>query len=131
MAQLDAAPVLSGTAVLVLEDDFLILSELESVLQDAGARVIGPFRRLKEALAVVEQGRCGAAVLDVHLGPESAGPVADALTRRGTPFLFYTGEQTAPIRAEWPDCRIIGKPAPPGAIVAALANLLGTSRPPD
>src|SRR5437763_16225649 len=55
MAQLDEAPVLSGTAVLVLEDDFLILSELESVLQDAGARVIGPFRRLKEALAIVEQ----------------------------------------------------------------------------
>jgi DNA-binding response OmpR family regulator len=125
MAQLDAAPVLSGTAVLVLEDDFLILSEVESVLQDAGARVVGPCRRLKDALAIVEQGRCCAAVLDVNLGQESARPVARALDRRGTPFVFYTGEQTDSLRAEWPDCRIVGKPAPPGAIVAALAELLG------
>src|SRR5215211_7011165 len=105
MGQVDSAPVLSGTSVLVLEDDFLILSEIESLLQDAGAQVVGPCRRLKEALAIVEQGRCAAAILDVHLGRESAGPVADALVRRGTPFVFYTGEQIAPIRAEWPDCR--------------------------
>jgi hypothetical protein len=41
------------------------------------------------------------------------------------PFAFYTGQtETDPIRADWPHCEIVAKPASPQAIVTAVAGLL-------
>jgi hypothetical protein len=66
------------------------------------------------------------ALLDVRLGNESAAPVARELTRRGTPFLFYTGQVGVDgMLDEWPKSKIIPKPAQPNTIVAAITGLLG------
>src|SRR5690348_15892247 len=48
-AKVDGTPPLDGAPVLVVEDDFLILAELESGLTDAGAEVVGPCRDAREA----------------------------------------------------------------------------------
>ncbi len=53
-------------------------------------------------------------------------PVARQLARRGTPFVFYTGQvENDPALAEWSDRKIVAKPAQAGTIVAALAESLG------
>jgi len=123
----DQARVLDGARLLVVEDEFIILLELESLLLEAGAAGVRLCRTVAEAMRHVEQAdeAYGAAVLDVRVGQNNVAPVARALERRGVPFVFYTG-QTAndPIRTEWPKCEILSKPSPARTITATLARLI-------
>jgi DNA-binding response OmpR family regulator len=50
--------------ILIVEDDPVIALDLQHIIQDAGATVIGPARRLSEAVALAERSRLDAAVLD-------------------------------------------------------------------
>jgi DNA-binding response OmpR family regulator len=117
---------LAGARVLLVEDDRLILMELEAVVEDAGAKIVGTCTDVAGALAVVTRGeKIDAALLDVRLGRHSIAPVARALREHGVPFVFYSGQtETDPIHLEWPTVKIIHKPAPPWAIVSAIANLI-------
>ena len=97
-----SSKTLTGARLLVVEDDAILLMELEEVLHDAGAEIVGRCRTVQDALAVVEGGRVSAAVLDVRLGNETVAPVARKLGRCGTPFLFYTGQVgNDPALEEW------------------------------
>jgi DNA-binding NtrC family response regulator len=126
---LDSTPLLAKARVLVVEDDFLILLELEAMLLDAGADIAGLCRNVREALAAANgDGDVGVALLDVRLGGETVAPVARALSERGTPFVFYTGQvDIDPTLAEWPGCRIVSKPAAPRTIVTALLEAMRLS----
>ena len=116
--------LLKGARVLVVEDDFLILMELEAILSEAGAEIAG-CRTVKDALALAERDGLTAAVLDIRLGRETIAPVARELAQRGIPFVFYTGQIDADaMRTEWPDRRFVPKPAQPRTIVKAVADLL-------
>ena len=115
---------LTGMRVMVVEDEFMILTLIESALTDAGAKVVATCRNLPAALAVAEHEDLSAAVLDVQLGADSSHAVAERLDARRVPFLFYTGHvDDARLRAEWPGRPVITKPARPRTIVAALARL--------
>lgn len=116
---------LAGVSLLLVEDDFLLLLELEAVLRDAGAEPVYSCRTVAQALTFLDGAAITAAILDVRVGRDSVAPVAIKLAQRGTPFLFYTG-QTAEdrITAQWPDCPVLSKPASRGAIVKTLAGLL-------
>lgn len=117
--------VLNGARILVVEDDFLLVMEIEAVLRDAGAKCVLACRTVDEALAAADNGTFGAAVLDVRVGDDSIAPVARKLARYGTPFLFYTGQVgNEGAMAEWPECRVLSKPAQPHVIVAAVNDVL-------
>ena len=125
----DDPPPLNGTRVLVVEDEFIIMLELASLLEDAGAEIVGPFAGMREALAAAQVEAIDAAVLDLRVGNDNIAPVARKLAQRGIPFVFYTGQtETDPMLAEWPGYRVLGKPAEPAVIVAALVRLLRRAR---
>ena len=117
---------LSGARVLVVEDDFLIALELAATLSDAGAEVVGPSATVEAALSCAQDETLSAAILDIRLGSETVAPVARLLADHHVPFVFYTGQSKSdPTSAEWPDCRVIAKPAHPNTIVKAVLRLLG------
>jgi DNA-binding NtrC family response regulator len=121
----EVAGVLDHARLLVVEDDFIISLELQSLLGAARATIVAPCYKISEALSALKANKVDAAVLDVRLGSHTAAPVADELVRRGIPFLFYTGQVDAdPTRAAWPAAPIISKPAPSSQIVTAVAELL-------
>ena len=116
---------LNGVQLLIVEDDFLLLMDLEEVLLAAGAVRVQACRTIEEALLVAEKEEISAAILDVRIGAESIAPVARKLAARGTPFVFYTGQLgNDPMMEEWPGCRTLSKPALPQMIVNAVAELL-------
>jgi len=116
---------LAGANLLVVEDNYLLLMDLEAVLLGAGADVVQPCRTIEDALLISETDGISAAILDVRIGADSIVPVARKLAARGTPFLFYTGQLgNDPMMTEWPDCKTISKPALPQVIVKAVAELL-------
>jgi DNA-binding response OmpR family regulator len=120
---------LSGVRVLVVEDDSLLAMDLHDTLVDAGAVVVGVCQTLGEAMARADADDFAVAVLDFSLGPDTASPLARRLVHRGVPFIFYTGKsRREPSLAEWRDCPIVEKPAPPGVLVSALRTALSASR---
>jgi len=126
MTTLESAEhALKGACILVVEDDFIILMELEFILFEAGAQTVDMCRTVEEALRVAQNRDHDAALLDIRLGRETSASIARCLTRLGVPFAFFTGQaETDPMRAEWPDCKIVAKPASANAIVTAVAGLL-------
>jgi DNA-binding response OmpR family regulator len=119
-----AAAALSATRILLVEDSFFILMELEAALIDAGAEAVC-CRTVGEALSSLDAQSVSAAVLDVQLDRETSASIAERLDRQGIPFLFYTGQLDGmPVHAAWPHHKVIAKPAPRETIVAAVVDLL-------
>lgn len=118
---------LQGARILVVEDDFFIAIELESILTEAGGQVVGLCRTVEDALAAAT-GDFAVALLDFRMGEETTMAVAERLAARDVPFAFYTGQaQAEPLSMNWPRCKVISKPARAQVLIGALADLLKPS----
>ena len=84
---------LAGRRILLVEDQFLIAMEVEGVLRDLGAEVVGPFARLEPALGAVHREELDGAVLDVRLDGDTTEPVAAVLISQGVPVVLTTGHE--------------------------------------
>ena len=116
---------LQGVRILVVEDDFFIAMELEAILTDAGGQVVGLCRTVKDALASAETEDLAVALLDFRMGEETTIAVAQRLATRHVPFAFYTGQaQVEPLVVDWPDCKVVSKPARPQTVINTLADLV-------
>ena len=80
-------------AVLLLEDEPLILMDLEMAVEDSGctplpaSSVVAAFDAISRAEAI------NVAVLDVNLGPnETCLPIAMELQRRQIPYILHSGD---------------------------------------
>ncbi len=82
---------LSGCKILVVEDEYLVASLIQDILENAGCLVSGPIPRLDDAVDAARIDDCDAAELDVNLAGERVFPVAEELSRRHIPFIFVTG----------------------------------------
>jgi two-component system, response regulator PdtaR len=121
---------LSGVCVLVVEDEPIIALDLASMLEDAGAKVIGPALTLDEADRLSENGLIAVAVLDVRIRRGTIARVASKLSLRGVPIVFHTGHASAEtLLARWPDSRVLVKPARPEDLLAALLAVLHLRQP--
>lgn len=118
---------LRGVRVLIVEDAVLLALELQTGLSEAGATVIGPAYELEEALELVGQ-PIDVAVLDANLNGRSVTPVAEALARRGIPFIFATGYGDAGDAPGGFEAPVIRKPYDVAQVAAAVADLLDLRR---
>ena len=110
--------------ILVVEDDFLIAMELETLLQENGFIVLGPAAAIPRALALIEAERPDVALLDVNLNGQQATPVAAALRARSIPFVIISGYGRHQIgEPEFRDAPLISKPVRGEALIRMLAAL--------
>jgi hypothetical protein len=68
--------------ILIVEDEPIIALTLQDLLAGAGFEIAGVAVKLATAFALIESGRCDAAILDANLAGVSASPVASALAAR-------------------------------------------------
>lgn len=101
---------LAGRRIMVVEDNYLLATELKSILQDAGAEVVGPFATSGDAQRSLERQAPHCAVLDVNLGSGASFDLARSLRTLGTPFLFFTGYDQRAIPSEFADVTRLEKP---------------------
>jgi DNA-binding response OmpR family regulator len=116
---------LVGWVVLVVEDEPLIALDLQTVLQDAGAKVM--CANTRDAAQAAASSDISAAVLDARPGSSEHRSIARHLKRRGVPFLFYAThepEDVTTVRG----APLVRKPERPERIVAAVRVLLAGSR---
>ncbi len=116
--------ILSGSRILVVEDEVLIAFDLRASLRDAGAKSVRVAHTVADALVLARTAELSSAVLDVRIGHEGAGPVAEVLRRRAIPFLFYSGQPPSdPVRQAWPDAPALAKPTGGRSLTVAIARL--------
>lgn len=112
---------LAGKRVLVVEDESVVARMLNDMLSDRGVCVVGPAGTLASALALADSEAIDVALLDVNLHGERSLPVAQALRRRGIPFVLATGY----IASECDDYAaslILQKPYLPAQLMSALGS---------
>ncbi len=125
----DTAPI-TGKRFLVVEDEFLILLDIQSTLETAGAASVVTASRVQDALnAIVDSEKAGgpldAAVLDLKLDHESSAPIAERLASAGVPFIFLTGAPTdVALAKQFGSGPIVGKPFDAATLMAALQTAL-------
>jgi CheY-like chemotaxis protein len=120
-----SAAALRGRRVLIVEDEYLIASELALELEKLGAEVIGPASSVREALRLVENEALDGAVLDINLRGERAYPIADALAARAVPFVFATGYDATSLPAAYEDLPRCEKPVNACTLAGMLARQVG------
>lgn len=118
-------PNSSRPLTLVLEDEAIIALNLQDELQDAGYKVAGPFTTCSAALEWLETATPDTAVLDAALKDGSCREITLELSRRGVPFLIYSGHrEDSELLAGLEPVTWIEKPAPPSVIVRACRQVL-------
>jgi len=112
---------LSNHRVLIVEDEFIIATELADIVRDAGAEVVGPAVSAPEALQLIENHEITVAILDVRLGDHDSLPVAQRLADARIPFVFHTGNRDGDLSKDWPVVPVVKKPALPEVLLKAVA----------
>jgi DNA-binding response OmpR family regulator len=113
---------LTGTSVLIVEDNWLIALSLVETCRDAGAEIVGPASNVAQALGLIESQRIDIGLLDFALSSETASPIASCLQRLSLPILFYTGSPIAVLFH--PGAHVLVKPCDGAGIVHALKTAL-------
>ncbi|WP_298090050.1 response regulator [uncultured Sphingomonas sp.] len=116
---------LIGRRVLVVEDEYLLASDMANELEDAGAAVLGPVGTLDDAITAIEvDGQIDAVILDINLHGELALAAADLLLTRGIPFVFTTGYDEAAVPKRFAHIERCEKPTDMKRVTQAIGNAI-------
>lgn len=119
---------LTGRRVLIVEDESLVAMLLETILEDMGCEPVGPAANVDDGLGLAQgDGVLDAALLDVNVAGRQVFPIAEALRRRGVPFVFSTGYGEGGLPEEWRGLPTLQKPFTEAAVRAALMKAMGAA----
>ncbi|KJV34792.1 response regulator [Luteibacter yeojuensis] len=118
---------LTGSKLLVVEDDELIGMILSTILEGEGATVLGPYKTCSEADAHVGSERFDGALLDVNLPDGTSFNLARVLQDRGIPYAFLSASDAADVPADLHPRRFLSKPMQGAKIIAECGSLVAAS----
>jgi DNA-binding response OmpR family regulator len=124
-----AEPRQKHRLVLIVENEMMIASFLQDALESSGYGVAGPFVARADALEWLEKHTPDLAVICTMLNDGSSRDVAAELTRRGVPFIIYSGSQRdEDALREFGDGVWVEKPATNETLLDTLASLQAKPR---
>lgn len=121
-----AAPLL-GKRILVVEDDYVLATDLSRGLADLGATILGPAPTPFYALSLLGRRGADAAVLDVLLHGMDVFDVAAELVTRSIPIVFATACSVDDLPLVYRQYPVLQKPIEPKMLQAALGEALFVS----
>lgn len=121
---------MQGKRLLVVEDETLIAFELAAILENAAITMVGPASNVADALQIIARDDLDGALVDGNLQGEPADEIAEALTKRGIPFLFVSGYGSDHLPRNFQDVTVVNKPFSPDQLLAAIAQFHERDRPP-
>lgn len=113
----------------MVEDEPLIAFELADVLTEAGARVVGTPSTLDDAVNAAETLAFDAAILDGNLQGAAVDQIAEALDRRGIPFLFLSGYGPEHLPVAFNERPLLNKPFDRGHLLTILRHIVKSPTP--
>jgi two-component SAPR family response regulator len=115
--------LLDGIRVLVVEDEFFIALELETIIRNLGGTVAGPVAHLDAARTVIRQEKINCAILDVKLDGNTSLPLADDLIASGLPVILVSGYDSAQLPNRFADTPKLGKPVSVDELARVLKGI--------
>jgi CheY-like chemotaxis protein len=115
--------LLSGRRVLVVEDEMLVLIMIEDMLADLGCKSVNSAATVDKALTLINAQAFDIALLDMNLNGSDSHPVAEALSARGVPFIYSTGNTGQSLRGGYSNRPVLKKPFKYEELAAILARL--------
>jgi len=122
-----AIPRFENLRVLIIEDETLIALLLEDMLTELGCTIAGSAATVSMAIEMMDGAAPAFAVLDINLGGESSYVVAEALAKRGIPFVFSTGYGEGRLEPPWQGRPILQKPFGQEQLAEAVAAAIGAA----
>ena len=111
---------LQGHAILVVEDEPMIVLDIVQGLRSAGAVVLTA-HNLQDGLQLAAQSELSAAVIDIGLGDGEGTALCQCLKQRNIPFVLHTGYPSIPEACG--SEIVITKPASAEQLVATIQGL--------
>ncbi len=105
-----SAFVVDGRRVMVVEDEALVAMAVAETMTELGYSVVGPFSRVNDAIAALNDEPVAAAILDINLDGQLVYPLAEVLSSRGIPFIFVTGYGTESVDRRFAGITVLQKP---------------------
>lgn len=109
--------------ILLVEDEFLVGLNIQTILSEAGFDVSGPALNIKQALKLIDEYVFDAAVLDVNLGGIFSDEIASSLIALEVPFMLLTGYDRANLPDELSSAPLMEKPFDGDELVEMIQNL--------
>lgn len=114
-----------GLKILLVEDEYVIASDLKRILSNLGAEIMGPAPTIAAAEKLLAAGaQPDAAILDINVRGVLVYPIAEILVTRGVPFAFVTGYSYDIVPAEFASAPHCEKPVTARNIEAAVRDCL-------
>jgi DNA-binding NtrC family response regulator len=115
---------LSGSRMLIVEDEYYLADDARDALIEVGAEVVGPVATVSDARALIAaDGAIDGVLLDVNLRGEMAFGVADELSARGIPFAFVTGYDRSILPERFAGAASVEKPVRAEQLVRTFKTL--------
>ena len=116
-----------ATDVLIIEDESFIAMDLESLVENAGHRVIGVARTHTAAVTLAKAKRPGLILADIQLADGSSGldAVNELVNSFEVPVIFITAYPERFLTGERPEpAYLIAKPYQPATVAAVIGQAL-------
>ena len=118
---------LQGLSILIVEDEYIIASDLKSILIAHGAQNVRLSGQLADAVERVKDFDFDVALLDINIRGSLVYSVADELLRMGIPFAFLTGYDRKELPARFADVPLWAKPIENSQLIDELCRLRGAN----
>ncbi|MEY9136556.1 CheY-like chemotaxis protein [Bradyrhizobium diazoefficiens] len=115
--------LLCGLRALVVEDEMLVLIMIEDMLADLGCKSLTSAATVGKALTLIDTQAFDVALLDMNLDGNDSHPVADALSARGVPFVYATGNSGHNLKDGYAGRPVLKKPFKFEDLAATLGRL--------
>jgi DNA-binding NtrC family response regulator len=125
------ATSLDGKRVLIVEDEYLIGSDLRRIVERAGAKAYGPLDDPLAAQQMIERYPIDLALLDFRLHHADSIEIARVLKTHGVPYVVVTGYARHALPEEMQHAPYVQKPVRAGLLIDLMTGALAenTSRP--
>ncbi len=118
---------LSGSRIVILEDDYYQAHDCQMMLEQAGATIVSITATVPDLAGLLAEGPVDAVLIDINLGHGLSFDFARELKAREIPFVFLTGYDSAMLPEDLAGSPHLSKPADAQRILDALAVAAGQS----
>lgn len=122
MAPWRARGRLVGLRVLIAEDLWVIADNLSVLLEEEGARVVGPAASNRHAIDLLRGESVDFALVDMNLKDAFADELTQKLIQRSIPYAIVTAYEALPTNADEGAVKVLKKPIDRNELVALLRD---------
>jgi two-component SAPR family response regulator len=120
---------LLGYSILLVEDEAISAIDTRSILEMAGAKIIGPAYSVRQGFHWLAGHRIDCAVLDINLSDGLVFDLADAVAKQAIPIVFLSAHSLDVAPPQHRERRFVHKPFSTHSLIKAIRESVSQHPP--